>query len=47
MFGIIGAKEHNFANEHCRGIISKCEHFLEHKFITFSKYGVFSTEKKN
>ena len=23
IFGIIGAKKHNFLNEHCHGIISK------------------------
>ena len=46
IFGIIGAKKHIFLNKHCHGIISKFKHFLEHKFIKFSKYGVFSTEKK-
>ena len=44
IFGKIGAKKHNFLNEHCHGIISKFQHFLEHKFIKVSKYGVFSTE---
>ena len=44
IFGIVGAKKHNFLNEHCHGILSKFLHFLEHKFIKFSKYGVFSTE---
>ena len=34
-------KKHNVSEEHCHGIISKFSHFLEHKFITFSKYGVF------
>ena len=44
VLAIIGAKKHHFLNDHCHGIISKFQHFLEHKFIKFSKYGVFSTE---